>query len=212
MRATSTAAMAQAIQCCLMRSERISRVFAGSSFESRSPLMRYFGSSMTAPATTGPKRAPCPTSSTPATSCAPPVQSSRSNLVVHFSRFSKRNFSADFDSCFSFPALFLEGTAVGRILSAILDRRCWSVCKFGCVGLPSGLRTLAEQQRANLLPVVHPQEPCFAHVVRRREQDAHAGKVIEIADAVVDHDVGIDDALVAAVHDVANIDKGKVLF
>src|SRR5438270_5295211 len=56
---------------------------------------------MTAAATTGPKRAPRPTSSTPATSCAPSAQASFSYLRVHLSFFSSRSFSVDIDRCSS---------------------------------------------------------------------------------------------------------------
>src|SRR3954470_15842308 len=56
---------------------------------------------MTAAATTGPKRAPRPTSSTPATSCAPSAQASFSYLRVHLSFFRSRSFSVDIDRCSS---------------------------------------------------------------------------------------------------------------
>src|SRR5579862_9303727 len=48
---------------------------------------------MTAPATTGPKSDPRPTSSTPATSVAPEAQASFSYFRVHFSRLSRRILS-----------------------------------------------------------------------------------------------------------------------
>src|ERR1700694_3746066 len=50
---------------------------------------------MTAAATTGPNSDPRPTSSTPATSCAPAAQARFSNLRVHRSFFSKRNLAAE---------------------------------------------------------------------------------------------------------------------
>src|ERR1700688_5029062 len=50
---------------------------------------------MTAPATTGPKSDPRPTSSTPAINCAPDTQASFSNLRVQRRRFSKRIFAAE---------------------------------------------------------------------------------------------------------------------
>src|SRR5437016_11655468 len=67
---------------------------------------------MTAAATTGPNRHPRPTSSTPATSFAPESHARFSNFCVHFSRLSKRIFSADAESFF----------ATGR--SAGPDRAC----------------------------------------------------------------------------------------
>src|SRR3981081_3561084 len=48
---------------------------------------------MTAAATTGPNSDPRPTSSTPATSCAPAAQARFSNFSVQRSFFSKRNFA-----------------------------------------------------------------------------------------------------------------------
>src|ERR1700694_4640511 len=50
---------------------------------------------MTAAATTGPNSDPRPTSSTPATSCAPAAQARFSNLRVHRSFFSKRILAAE---------------------------------------------------------------------------------------------------------------------
>src|SRR6202795_2168844 len=50
---------------------------------------------MTAPATTGPNSDPRPTSSTPATSCAPSAHARFSNLRVQRSFFSKRNLAAE---------------------------------------------------------------------------------------------------------------------
>src|SRR6202047_4352783 len=50
---------------------------------------------MTAAATTGPNSDPRPTSSTPATSCAPAAHARFSNLRVHRSFFSKRNLAAE---------------------------------------------------------------------------------------------------------------------
>ncbi len=95
MRAESTAAMAQAIECSRIRSASSSRRSAGKSFESRSPRMRYAGSRITAAATTGPNSDPRPTSSTPATSSAPAAQARFSNSRVQRSFFSSRNFAAE---------------------------------------------------------------------------------------------------------------------
>src|SRR6266853_2269902 len=50
---------------------------------------------MTAAATTGPNSDPRPTSSTPATSCAPAAQARFSNLRVQRSFFSRRNLAAE---------------------------------------------------------------------------------------------------------------------
>src|SRR6202795_4079233 len=50
---------------------------------------------MTAPATTGPNSDPRPTSSTPATNCAPAAHARFSNLRVQRSFFSKRNLAAE---------------------------------------------------------------------------------------------------------------------
>src|SRR5689334_12234061 len=56
---------------------------------------------MTAAATTGPNKHPRPTSSTPATSLAPPAQAFFSNFRVHFRRLSKRIFAAAAESFFA---------------------------------------------------------------------------------------------------------------
>src|SRR5690348_17972528 len=56
---------------------------------------------MTAAATTGPKRAPRPTSSTPATSWAPSAQASFSYFSVHLSFLSSRSLSVDIERCSS---------------------------------------------------------------------------------------------------------------
>src|SRR5208282_612181 len=94
MRAESTAAMAQAIECWRIRTASSSRRSAGRSFESRRPRMRCAGSRMTAAATTGPNSDPRPTSSTPATCSAPAAQARFSNLRVQRSFFSRRNLAA----------------------------------------------------------------------------------------------------------------------
>src|SRR5277367_2955555 len=78
-----------------MRSASLSRRSGGRSFESRRPRMRWFGSRITAAATTGPKSDPRPTSSTPATKVAPAAQARFSNLRVQRRLFSSRNFAAD---------------------------------------------------------------------------------------------------------------------
>src|SRR5208282_6333372 len=98
MRAESTAATAQAMQCWRIRSANSSRRSAGSSFESRRPRMRCAGSRITAAATTGPNSDPRPTSSTPATYCAPAAQARFSKLRVQRSFFSKRSFAAEAES------------------------------------------------------------------------------------------------------------------
>src|ERR1035438_8267844 len=99
MRAESTAATAQAMECFRIRSASSSRRSAGSSLESRRPRMRCAGSSfryrITAAATTGPNSDPRPTSSTPATSVAPAAQARFSNLSVQRSFFSSRNLAAE---------------------------------------------------------------------------------------------------------------------
>src|ERR1700722_2979022 len=95
MRAESTAAMAQAIECWRIRIASSSRRSARSSFESRKPRMRYDGSRITAAATTGPKRDPRPTSSTPATCSAPVAQARFSNFKVQRSFFSRRSLAAE---------------------------------------------------------------------------------------------------------------------
>src|SRR5262249_16133044 len=93
--------MAQAIACSRMRADRISRRSGGSSLESRSPRMRYAGSRITAAATTGTKRDPRPTSSTPATRAAPEAHAFFSNFRVQRSRLSRRNFAAEAESFLS---------------------------------------------------------------------------------------------------------------
>src|SRR5208282_1422961 len=94
MRAESTAAMAQAIECWRIRTASSSRRSAGRSFESRRPRMRCAGSRMTAAATTGPNSDPRPTSSTPATCSAPAAQARFSKLSVQRSFFSRRSLAA----------------------------------------------------------------------------------------------------------------------
>src|SRR5208337_38171 len=95
MRAESTAAMAQEIECWRIKSASSSRRSAGSSLESRKPRMRYSGSRITAAATTGPNSDPRPTSSTPATCCAPAAHARFSNFRVQRSFFSSRNLAAE---------------------------------------------------------------------------------------------------------------------
>jgi hypothetical protein len=73
---------------------------------------------MTAAATTGPKREPRPTSSTPATNFAPVAHANFSNFVVHFSLFSRRSLAAALESglpSFVVGAVFFDlGTVVRR--------------------------------------------------------------------------------------------------
>src|ERR1019366_23137 len=105
MRAESTAATAQAMEYWRMRSASSSRRSAGSSFESRRPRMRCPGSRMTAAATTGPNSDPRPTSSTPATCCAPAAQARFSKFRVQRSFFSKRNLAAEAETPSAFEVL-----------------------------------------------------------------------------------------------------------
>src|SRR5271167_3486372 len=102
MRAESTAAIAQAMECRRIRSASPSRRSAGMSLESRRPRMRCVGSRITAAATTGPNSDPRPTSSTPATYCAPAAQARFSKLRVQRSFFSNRNLAAEAESQFAF--------------------------------------------------------------------------------------------------------------
>src|SRR4051812_15520415 len=112
------------MECSRMRCQRTSRVSCGSSLESRSPRMRYSGSRMTAPATTGPKSDPRPTSSTPAMSFAPEDQASFSYLVVQWSLLSRRSFRADLERDFS--PLFLDFAFLVELLGTerYLKWRC----------------------------------------------------------------------------------------
>src|ERR1022692_3508618 len=113
MRAESTAATAQAMECFRIRSASSSRRSAGSSLESRRPRMRCAGSSfryrITAAATTGPNSDPRPTSSTPATCSAPAAQARFSKFRVQRSFFSKRNFAAEGDTPSAFEVFDLDG-------------------------------------------------------------------------------------------------------
>src|ERR1017187_7648363 len=106
MRAESTAATAQAMECFRIRSASSSRRSAGSSLESRRPRMRCAGSSfryrITAAATTGPNSDPRPTSSTPATHFAPAAQARFSKLRVQRSFFNRRNLAAEAEMPSSF--------------------------------------------------------------------------------------------------------------
>src|SRR5260370_14691791 len=97
-RAASTGATAQALECLRIRCASTSRRSAKSSLESRSPRTRYLGSRMTARATTGPKSEPRPTSSTPATMIAPVAQARFSWRKVQCNFFSRRNLAAEGES------------------------------------------------------------------------------------------------------------------
>src|SRR4051794_9117562 len=79
--AASTAATAHATARSRTRPASTSRRSASSCFESFSPRTGRSGSRMTAAATTGPNRAPRPTSSTPATAWKPRARSSRSSVA-----------------------------------------------------------------------------------------------------------------------------------
>src|ERR1700690_1940386 len=120
MRAESTAAIAQAIECSRICSASSSRRSAGSNLESRKPRMRYAGSRITAAATTGPNSDPRPTSSTPATCCAPINQARFSNLSVQRSFFSRRSLAADAEMSPECER-FLESFDAGADLEADLD-------------------------------------------------------------------------------------------
>src|ERR1035437_80551 len=109
MRAESTAATAQAMQCSRIRSASSSRRSGGSSLESRRPRMRCAGSRITAAATTGPNSDPRPTSSTPATCSAPSAHARFSKFRVQRSFFSKRNFAAEGDTPSAFEVFDLDG-------------------------------------------------------------------------------------------------------
>src|SRR5277367_611528 len=86
----SATAMAIALRSTTLTSR--SRSSRSSCFESRSPRMRVSGGRMTAAATTGPKRAPRPTSSTPAIQVAPCNRAAFSNLLPQTSERSMRSF------------------------------------------------------------------------------------------------------------------------
>src|ERR1039458_2933362 len=109
MRAESTAATAQAMQCWRIRSASSSRRSAGSSLESRKPRMRCAGARITAAATTGPNSDPRPTSSTPATCSAPAAQARFSKLSVQRSFFSKRNLAAEAETRSAVGVFDLDG-------------------------------------------------------------------------------------------------------
>src|SRR5208337_2211903 len=108
MRAESTTATAQAMECWRMRNASSSRRSGRSSLESRSPRMRCAGSSITAAATTGPNSDPRPTSSTPATRSAPAAQARLSKLRVQRSFFSKRNLTAEAETPSAFEFFDLD--------------------------------------------------------------------------------------------------------
>src|SRR5271165_143979 len=86
---TSATAMATALRSTTLA--RRSRSSRRSCFESRSPRTRVSGGRMTAAATTGPKRAPRPTSSTPAIQVAPCNRAAFSNLLPQTSERSMRS-------------------------------------------------------------------------------------------------------------------------
>src|SRR5271166_2553147 len=87
----STSAMAMATALRSTTLTRRSRSSRRSCFESRSPRMRVSGGRMTAAATTGPKSAPRPTSSTPAMQVAPCSRAAFSYLLPQTSDRSMRN-------------------------------------------------------------------------------------------------------------------------
>src|SRR5450631_1719553 len=107
--------MDHAIACSRILSAKISRRSGGSSFESRKPRTRYLGSRITAAATTGPKREPRPTSSTPATKTAPFDHALFSYFKVQCRRLRSRSFAADAESCFSRARLAVAG---------MLEKKC----------------------------------------------------------------------------------------
>src|SRR5215469_15276549 len=125
--ATSTAATAHAIACSRIRGASFSRVSRSSSLESLSPRMRYFGSRITAAATTGPNSEPRPTSSTPATMQAPASHARFSKRRVQRRLFSRRSLAAgERGGFFRFflDALFsTEGT--GEVLLASSPSALW---------------------------------------------------------------------------------------
>src|SRR5262249_60946102 len=77
---------------------------------------------MTAAATTAPKSDPRPTSSTPATNCAPSAQALFSNFRVQRRRFSRRNLAADGDSAFWPAGLGFGDKEPGRWLHLLRAR------------------------------------------------------------------------------------------
>src|ERR1035441_4500758 len=98
--AASTAPMAHATARSRMRTASTSRRFGSSSLLSLRPRTGRSGERTTAAATTGPKSAPRPTSSTPAMARNPRARNSRSNVPSH------RNLSPAASGRMGEPLLF----------------------------------------------------------------------------------------------------------
>src|SRR5579864_603136 len=113
MRLASTSAIAQARAYSRIRTARTSRRSAGNFLESRRPTSRRLGSSMTAAATTWPKREPRPTSSSPAILCQPHWRASRSNREEHRFRIAADFNTAEFRMRRRFMARTEEGRGTG---------------------------------------------------------------------------------------------------
>lgn len=62
----------------------------------------------------------------------------------------------------------------------------------------------------NILPVIRARAPGFQCVMRGREKHALTLKPPEVAQVVIDHHIGGQNALVAAENDVQRRDSGKM--
>src|SRR3989338_1517502 len=118
MRSGRTSATAQATARSWIFSESRRRRAAVSFLESSRPGMRRAGSRMTAAATTGPKSAPRPTSSTPAMRAKPSRPAWRSCGV--YSVPPRR--AVYHKSCAATPLLLVEGNEQPAVTVAIIER------------------------------------------------------------------------------------------
>src|ERR1035441_8568900 len=190
MPAESTAATAQAMECWRIRGASSSRRSAGSSFESRSPRMRYAGSRITAAATTGPNSDPRPTSSTPATWCAPAAHARFSKLSVQRSFFSRRNLAADAESFADFDGRLDVDTGSSQHLRRRRSRKQEQTTAIRAASVL--FRYLGEQTRIELMRISdsiawrsRPVRAFFRILRKNRYANTRIGKILNCNDVAL---------------------------
>lgn len=127
---------------------------------------------MTAAATTGPNSEPRPTSSTPATKCAPSCHTFFSNLRVQWSLFNRRSLAAEAESRFPGADLSFEDTEANKSIFAHYMR----VAQCGKTAGETALSSGAVERRKEYSPGRQPRvEDGNTAKLRRSERNVVSG-------------------------------------
>ena len=77
---------------------------------------------------------------------------------------------------------------------------------------PASLKLSAEEFAPDIFPRIHPEKPVFMHVMGRGEQDSLARKPVEMVRCIIDQEIRMDHAFIAAKDDVTVGEKRQVFF